>query len=88
MRIYIGNLSSDVTEDELRKVFQAFGQVSFVKISMDLTNNTPINFGLVGMAVPREAKAAIAGLHGKELKGTVPAISEAGVHPRQVEVTK
>lgn len=82
MRIYVGNLSLDVTEGELRTAFQVFGKVSFVKISQDATNSTPMNFGLVGMAVPLEAKAAIAGLHMNKMKGRVLTVNEAGVHAR------
>ena len=83
MRIYVGNLSPEVTEDELRKTFQAFGQVSFVKISQDEINNTPAGSGMVGMAISLEGKAAIAGLHKNELRGRAITVNEAGAHSRQ-----
>ena len=88
MRIYVGNLSPDVTEDELRNAFRVFGQVSFVKISQDLTQDALTSFGLVGMVVKLEAKAAIAGLHMSKLKGRAITVNEAGVHSRQSAVSK
>lgn len=69
MTIYAGNLSQDVNEKDLRDMFRAFGQVAFVNIVKDRYNKTSKGFSLVEMPVESEAEAAIAGLHGKELKG-------------------
>jgi RNA recognition motif-containing protein len=78
MRIYAGNLSDEVTEKDLRRAFLAFGQVSFVKINRDDVVDNPSNFGMIGMPVHMEAKAAITGLHGKKIKGKPISVNEAG----------
>ena len=85
LRIYVGNFSVDVTEAELRRTFEAFGAVSFVKISQDLTHDAPVNFALLGMANRRHAESAIAALRTKNLKGKVLTVCEAGVQNRQME---
>ncbi|MDI6766211.1 MAG: RNA-binding protein [Bacteroidota bacterium] len=69
MTIYAGNLSQDVKEADLRDIFRVFGQVTFVNIVKDRYNKISKGFSLVEMPVESEAIAAIAGLHGKELKG-------------------
>ena len=79
MRIYAANLAPDVTEDDLRSAFAAFGQVTFVKIHHDPFNEVPPSSGMVGMPSKLEAKAAIAGLNGKNLKGKPLSVNEAGV---------
>jgi len=68
MRIYVGNLSYDVTEDELRQEFAAFGEVVSVIIIRDKYTGRPKGFGFVEMASVSEGQAAIAGLNGKTLK--------------------
>jgi RNA recognition motif-containing protein len=82
LRIYVENLHPEVTEEELRKTFQAFGKVTFVKINPDVTQEIPANSGMVGMDARPEARAAIAGLHMNEMKGRVVTVREAGVHSR------
>ena len=79
MRIYAANLAPSVTEDDLRAAFAAFGQVTFVKIQQDPFNDVPPSSGMVGMPSKLEAKAAIAGLNGKNLKGKPLSVNEAGV---------
>lgn len=69
MNIYVGNLSYDVTEDELRKAFENFGQVTSVTIIKDSQTGKAKGFGFVEMPDEEEAKAAIMGMNGKELKG-------------------
>jgi RNA recognition motif-containing protein len=68
MRIYVGNLSYDVTEDELRQEFAAFGEVTSVIVIRDKYTGRPKGFGFVEMASVSEGQAAIAGLNGKTLK--------------------
>lgn len=75
MRIYIGNLSSDVLETELRRVFQAFGLVTFV----NMIHEEAGSFALLGMPVKQEGRMAIASLHGKQMKGKPIQVTEAGV---------
>ena len=81
MNIYAGNLSRDVTEEELRKVFRVFGEVSFVNIVRDRLDKTSVGFAFLGMPVQLEAEAAITGLKGKEMKGRSLEVNEA--RPRE-----
>ncbi len=68
MKIYVGNLSYDVTEEELREEFLAFGEVESVNIIMDKYSGRPKGFGFVEMSSVSEGQAAITGLNGKTLK--------------------
>ncbi len=68
MKIYVGNLSYDVTEEELRQEFLAFGEVESVNIIMDKYSGRPKGFGFVEMASVSEGQAAITALNGKTLK--------------------
>ncbi len=68
MNIYVGNLSYDVTEEELRQEFLAFGEVASVNIIMDKYSGRPKGFGFVEMPSVSEGQAAITGLNGKTLK--------------------
>jgi len=77
MNIYVGNLSSDVTEDELREQFQAFGGVTSVNIIKDKYSGQSRGFGFVEMPTKAEAEAAIAGLKGKTLKDRTLDVNEA-----------
>ncbi len=68
MKIYVGNLSYDVTEEELRQEFLAFGKVESVSIITDKYSGRPKGFGFVEMASVSEGQAAITALNGKTLK--------------------
>ena len=68
MKIYVGNLSYDVTEEELRQEFLAFGEVESVSIITDKYSGRPKGFGFVEMPSVSEGQAAITGLNGKTLK--------------------
>lgn len=68
MRIYVGNLSYDITEEELRQEFEAFGEVESVNIITDRYSGRPRGFGFVEMPTVAEGQAAIAALNGKSLK--------------------
>ena len=83
MRLYIGNLSRDVTEDDLREAFTAFGQVTEVSIVKDRSNSVSKGFAFVEMPVEAEAKSAIAELHRKELKGRSLDVNEARPRPER-----
>jgi RNA recognition motif-containing protein len=77
MNIYVGNLSFDMTEDELRQAFESFGHVESAKIIMDGYSGRSKGFGFVEMANDSEGKTAMADLNGKELKGRVLKCDEA-----------
>ena len=81
MNIFVGNLSRDASEDDVKQAFQAFGQVEKVNIIMDKFTREPRGFGFVEMPVKAEADAAISGLNGKDLKGRALTVNEA--RPRE-----
>jgi RNA recognition motif-containing protein len=68
MKIYVGNLSFDVTEEELRTEFVAFGKVESVSIIKDKYTGRAKGFAFVEMPSVSEGQAAITGLNGKNLK--------------------
>src|SRR3989304_3438302 len=77
MNIYVGNLSSDVTGDDLRQAFEAFGQVESANIIMDKFSGESKGFGFVEMPSKDEAAAAITGMNGKDIKGKAANVNEA-----------
>jgi len=77
MNIFVGNLSRDVTEEDLRAAFSAFGQVSKVTILKDKFSGEPRGFGFVEMPAKAEAQAAINGMNQKDLKGRALNVNEA-----------
>ena len=81
MNIYVGNLSHEVTEEELRQEFMAFGQVTSVSIIKDKYSGQSRGFGFVEMPSKSEGQAAITGLEGKTLKDRTLDVSEARPRP-------
>jgi RNA recognition motif-containing protein len=77
MNIYVGNLSHDVTEDDLRQAFEAFGQVESVNILKDKFSGESRGFGFVMMPSKNEAQSAIDGLNNKDLNGRNMNVNEA-----------
>jgi len=77
MNIYVGNLSREVTEEELRQEFAAFGQVTSVSIIKDKYSGQSRGFGFVEMPSKSEGQAALTGLKGKTLKDRTLDVSEA-----------
>jgi cold-inducible RNA-binding protein len=77
MNIYIGNLSFDTTEDQLRQAFEGYGEVSSVKIITDRDSGKPRGFGFIEMTSDNEATAAISSLNGHELNGRELNVNEA-----------
>ena len=68
MNIFVGNLSYEVTEEDLLKEFEAFGQVSSVAIMKDKYSGQSRGFGFVEMSVLSEGQAAMSALNGKQVK--------------------
>jgi RNA recognition motif-containing protein len=81
MNIYVGNLSNEVTEEDLKKAFEPFGEVESVKIIKDKYTNRSKGFGFVEMASKAEGQSAIDDLNGKELKGKALNVNEARPRP-------
>ena len=76
-RLYVGNLSYDTTELELRDVFGKFGTVADAKVVMDCETGRPRGFAFVEMSSDQEAQKAIAELNGRELGGRALNVNEA-----------
>ena len=77
MNIYAGNLSYDLSEDDLKGAFEEYGEVTSAKIISDRYNGRSKGFGFVEMSSDDEATAAIEGLSGKELSGRALVVNEA-----------
>jgi cold-inducible RNA-binding protein len=81
MKIYVGNLSFDVTEDEIAAEFGTYGRVESVAIPADKISGRPRGFAFVEMASKSEAEAAITGLNGKSLKDRTIVVNESRPRP-------
>jgi cold-inducible RNA-binding protein len=81
MKIYVGNLSYDVTEDELAAEFGTYGKVESAAIPSDKISGRPRGFAFVEMPTKTEAEAAIAGLNGKTLKDRTIVVNESRPRP-------
>ena len=77
MNIYVGNLSNDLTEDQLKKAFEAYGEVKSAAIIKDKITGEPRGFGFVEMPSKEQAAAAIQELDGKDLGGRMLKVNEA-----------
>ena len=77
MNIYVGNLSRDVTEDDLRQDFEAFGQVNSATVIKDRFSGESRGFGFVEIPSKNEAQTAITEMNGKDLKGRTINVNEA-----------
>ena len=77
MKIYVGNLSYEVTEEDLRLELERYGQVESATIIKDKQTGQSKGFGFVEMASKAEGQSAIEGLNGKELKGRTLNVNEA-----------
>lgn len=77
MNIYVGNLSRDATEEDLRQAFGDFGQVESVNVIKDRFSGESRGFGFVEMPSKTEAAAAIAAMNGKDLNGRALNVNEA-----------
>lgn len=83
MNIYVGNLSYNLTEDELRTAFEEFGAVDSARIITDRDTGRAKGFAFVEMGNDGEAKAAIEALNGKELGGRAMNVNEARPRPER-----
>ena len=77
MKIYVGNLSFDISEDEIEAEFGNYGKVESVAIPSDRINGRPRGFAFVEMTSKSEAEAAIKGLNGKTLKNRTMVVNES-----------
>ena len=77
MKLFVGNLSFDVTQDELTSAFAQYGNVERVSIVTHRDTGQPRGFAFVEMSNADEANRAIAGLNGKEVGGRVLTVHDA-----------
>ncbi len=75
--IFVGNLSFSTTEDELRQIFETYGQVDRVSIMTDRDTGRSRGFGFVEMTSNEDGEKAIAGLNGSQLGGRTINVNEA-----------
>jgi RNA recognition motif-containing protein len=68
-KVFVGNLSFNITENDLQDMFAAHGTVVETNLMMDRATGRPRGFGFVTMSTPQEAEAAIAALNGKNVDG-------------------
>jgi len=83
MDIYVGNLSFDASEDDVRNAFGQFGNVESIKLITDRETGRPRGFGFVTMPDSSEANAAIESLNGTELLGRELRVREASPRPER-----
>ncbi len=76
-RLYVGNLSYNSTEMDLRDLFAKFGTVADAKLVTDRDTGRPRGFGFVEMSTDAEASEAINGLNGQEFQGRALTVNEA-----------
>ena len=77
MNIYAGNLLRNLSEDELRQVFETYGTVQTAAIIKDKISGESRGFGFVEMPNQDEAQKAISGLNGRDFKGRAMTVNEA-----------
>ena len=77
MNIYIGNMSYNTTEEQLREAFENYGEVTSVNIIKDKYTGEPRGFAFVEMPDSSAATSAISGLNGQDLNGRALNINEA-----------
>jgi RNA recognition motif-containing protein len=81
MKIFVGNLSYQTTQDDLQAAFAAYGTVEQVSIVTDRDTGQPRGFAFVEMSNRSEAEAAITNLNGAELNGRALNVNEARPKP-------
>jgi RNA recognition motif-containing protein len=77
MNIYVGNLSFETNEDDLRQAFEGYGEVTDANVIKDRNTGRSRGFGFVEMSSKEEAEKAISALNGQELNGRTLKVSEA-----------
>lgn len=82
-KLYVGSLPYSVTEDELRDLFSAFGEIESVRIITDKFTGQSKGFGFVEMASVEDAKKAIDGMNGKQLNGRTLIVNDARPEQRR-----
>ena len=77
MKLYVGNLTNQVTDAQLGELAKPFGTIVSAKVAVDRTHGTSKGFGFIELSTPEEGRAAIAGLNGREVDGQTIKVDEA-----------
>ena len=77
MNLYVSNLGFHVTEEDLRKLFEPFGQVSSAKLITDRETGRSRGFGFIEMPAEQDANKAMTGLNGKQVEGRAISVTVA-----------
>lgn len=80
-KLYVGNLSYNTTEDDLRELFAAYGTIDSLNLITDRYTGRPRGFGFVEMSTDEEAQAAVSGLDGRDVDGRQIKVNEANDRP-------
>jgi cold-inducible RNA-binding protein len=80
-KLYVGNLSYNTTEEDLRELFASYGTISSLNLISDRDTGRPKGFGFVEMSSEAEARAAISGLNAREVDGRQIKVNEANDRP-------
>ncbi len=83
MNIYVGNLSYDATDETIKQVFEAFGEVISARVIKDKYSGQSRGFGFVEMSEQSQAQTAIRSLNGKEILGKQISVNEARARTNQ-----
>lgn len=76
-KLYVGNLSYDATDDDLRQMFETHGTVESAKVATDRDTGRSRGFGFIEMPTSDQAEAAIAALNGSQVGGRALIVNEA-----------
>lgn len=76
-KLYVGNLSFDATEADLRQLFETHGAIESAKLATDRDTGRSRGFGFIEMSSNSDAEAAIAALNGREIGGRALVVNEA-----------
>lgn len=77
MKVYVGNLSFETTDAQLSELAKAYGKPTSAQVAKDRATGQPRGFGFIEFEKDEEARAAIAGLNGKDVNGRTLKVNEA-----------
>ncbi len=77
MKLYVGNLSNQVTDAQLGDLAKPYGTIVSANVAVDRTNGASKGFGFIEFSSADEARAAIAGLNGRDVNGQALKVDEA-----------
>jgi RNA recognition motif-containing protein len=87
-KIYVENIAPATTENELKELFSAYGNVAEVNIVVERADQKPRGFGFVTMVTPEGARAAIQALHGSRIGEHTLTVSETGPRAQRAGLAK